>query len=113
MEAAYKDGGPGLDDVLDYLNANLELVRQHLDGLPDVEMIEPGGTFLLWLDFRKLEYAPEELTAFLKDDAKWAVTRGQAFGPEGVGFVRLNISCTKVKLAAALDNLSKAVATKM
>ncbi len=111
MEAAYRAGGPWLDKTLIYLKANVELVREHLNELRDVQFIEPEGTFLLWLDFRALGYAPEELTIFLREKAKWAVTRGQAFGPEGIGFARLNIACTNAKLTAALGNLREVMPT--
>jgi cysteine-S-conjugate beta-lyase len=109
METAYMYGGPWLDEVLAYLNDNLALVRDRLTAIPGVELIEPDGTFLLWLDFRKLNLTPDDLTAFLRNDAKWAVTRGQAFGPEGEGFARLNIACTHARLNAALSDLKKAV----
>jgi cystathionine beta-lyase len=80
MEAAYRDGGPWLDAVLDYLGTNLPLVRDCLAELPEVQLTEPEGTFLVWLDFRGLELSPEDLTAFLRRKAGWAVTRGAAFG---------------------------------
>jgi cystathionine beta-lyase len=54
MEAAYTDGGPWLDAVLAYLEGNVDLVRGRLKGLSGVELVEPEGTFLLWLDFRNL-----------------------------------------------------------
>ena len=110
MEAAYTRGGPWLDEVLVYLEGNLGLVRAHLKDVPGVELIEPEGTFLLWLDFRGLALNPDELTAFLRTKAGWAVTRGQAFGEEGNGFARLNIACTHAKLEAALSGLTKAIA---
>lgn len=109
MTAAYSEGGPWLDDVLSYLAGNVALVRDQIATLPDVEMIEPEGTFLLWLDFRKLGFTPDELTKFLRTHAGWAVTRGQAFGVEGEGFARLNIACTKAKLTSALQQLSAAI----
>jgi cystathionine beta-lyase len=109
MEAAYKDGESWLNAVLAYLERNVELVRYHLEAVPGVEMIEPEGTFLLWLDFRELGLQPEDLTTFLREKAKWAVTRGQAFGIEGAGFARLNIACTRSKLDAALNQLRNAV----
>jgi cystathionine beta-lyase len=110
MEAAYTDGGPWLDAVIAYLERNLDLVRNRLEIVPGVELIEPEGTFLLWLDFRKLGLQPDELTAFLRDEAKWAVTRGQAFGTEGAGFGRLNIACTRTKLERALNQLETVIA---
>ena len=109
MTAAYSEGGPWLDDVLSYLAGNVALVRDQIATLPDVEMIEPEGTFLMWLDFRKLGFTPDELTKFLRTRAGWAVTRGQAFGVEGEGFARLNIACTKAKLTSALQQLSAAI----
>ena len=109
MEAAYRDGGAWLDGVLGYLAGNLELVRERLSGLGGVKLIEPEGTFLAWLDFRELGLSPDDLTAFLRGKAGWAVTRGQAFGVEGEGFARLNIACTRARLSEALDRLVAAV----
>lgn len=109
MEAAYKYGGLWLDSVLSYLERNVRLVRSHLNEIPDITLIEPEGTFLLWLDVRKLALAPERLTEFLKKEARWAVTRGERFGIEGEGFVRLNIGCTSAKLNSAFVQLKAAV----
>lgn len=109
MQAAYGEAGPWLDAVLAYLQGNLALLRDRLSALPTVTMIEPEGTFLVWLDFRALGLAPNDLTAFLRQQVGWAVTRGIAFGPEGAGFARLNIACPRAILASALDQLSQAL----
>jgi cystathionine beta-lyase len=109
MEAAFTDGEPWLQAVLAYLRDNVDLVRDRLKDIPGVALIEPEGTFLLWLDFRELAFQPDELTAFLRNKAKWAVTRGLAFGEEGSGFARLNVACTRSKLEAALKQLTNAI----
>ncbi len=109
MQAAYESGGPWLEAVIDYIQGNLDLVRRALAGLDAATLIEPEGTFLLWLDFRALGLSPDALTAFLRQKAGWAVTRGQSFGPEGEGFARLNIACPRARLDTALQHLSKAV----
>lgn len=109
MEAAYRDGAPWLNAVTDHFRENINLVREHLNGIDKVQLIEPEGTFLLWLDFRALNLPPEELTAFLRQRAGWAVTRGQSFGVEGEGFARLNIACPRACLENALQQLSQAV----
>ena len=111
MEAAFAEGEPWLRQLLDYLQGNVALVRRHLAGIPGVDLIEPEGTFLLWLDFRGLDLEPDDLTALLREKAKWAVTRGPAFGEQGRGFARLNIACTQARLDAALERLNKAVAS--
>ena len=109
MEAAYRDGASWLDAVLEYIQGNLSLVRERLTELAGVELIEPEGTFLLWLDFRGLELSADDLTRFLRNDAQWAITRGAAFGKEGVGFARLNIACTRSRLDRALKQLRAAL----
>ena len=109
MEAAYREGGPWLTAVIGYLQGNVDLTRARLAEIPGADLIEPEGTFLLWVDFRKLGLAPKDLTVFLRQKAGWAVTRGEAFGTEGAGFARLNIACPRAKLATALDRLAAAV----
>ncbi|MEM8951890.1 MAG: aminotransferase class I/II-fold pyridoxal phosphate-dependent enzyme [Pseudomonadota bacterium] len=111
METAYRHGGPWLDAALSYLKRNVDVVRDRLSDIPNVDLIELDGTFLLWLDFRKLGLEPDHLTAFLKGRAKWAVTRGHAFGPQGAGFARLNIACPRAKLTIAFDRLKSAVSS--
>lgn len=111
MEAAYKDGGPWLDAAVAYIEGNLSLVRVRLADIPEVSLIEPEGTFLLWLDFRKLGLQPDDLTQFLRRDTGWAITRGIAFGESGGGFGRLNIACPRARLEQALDRLVHAIST--
>ena len=109
MEAAYTHAEPWLNEVLIYLKGNFDLVRSSLQDVTGVELVNPEGTFLLWLDFRQLGLEPDELVAFLRQKAEWAVTRGHAFGNEGVGFARLNIACPRPKLKAALSQLTTAI----
>ena len=109
MQAAYESGGTWLDAAITYIAGNLDLVRACFADLPRVDMIDPDGTFLVWLDLRGLGFAPDDLTAFLRQKAGWAVTRGIAFGEEGRGFARLNIATQRASLTAALDRFSTAV----
>ncbi len=109
MQTAYESAQPWLDEVLNYLQGNIDLVRNRLKGIPVVELIEPEGTFLLWMDFRGLELSPDELTDFLKTKAHWAVSRGHAFGEQGAGFARVNIACPRAKLEKALDHLAETI----
>lgn len=109
MKAAYSQGGPWLDALQEYLDGNLQVVRDHLEDLDQVQLIEPEGTFLLWLDFRELGFSPDDLTNFLRVRAGWAITRGIAFGAMGAGFGRLNIACPRSRLTNALKALKNAV----
>jgi cysteine-S-conjugate beta-lyase len=109
MEAAYSNGAPWLKAVISYLEGNVAMVRDALIDIPGVELVEPEGTFLLWVNFNGLGLELEEFYTFLRKQARWSVTRGHSFGSEGNGFARVNIACTRAKLEAALAKLKLAV----
>ncbi len=108
MEAAYSQGAPWLEAVLSYLERNVDMVRESLSRIPGIELVEPEGTFLLWVDFNGLGLKLDELYSFLRNEAQWSITRGHSFGKEGEGFARVNIACTRESLRVALGNLEKA-----
>ncbi|EAQ45453.1 MAG: aminotransferase [Roseobacter sp. MedPE-SWde] len=112
MEAAYRQGSPWLDAAVSYIEGNLALVHARLNDIPEVTLITPEGTFLLWLDFRALGLAQDDLTRFLRTEAGWAITRGIAFGEAGKGFGRLNIACPRARLDQALDGLDAAISKR-
>ncbi|MGI9365738.1 MAG: MalY/PatB family protein [Rhizobiaceae bacterium] len=112
MEAAYKYGGTWMESAISYIEGNLSLVRASLNDIPKVTLIEPEGTFLLWLDFRAMNLSQDDLTRFLRVDAGWAITRGVSFGKVGEGFGRLNIACPRTHLQQALDGLNNAFSKK-
>lgn len=112
MEAAYRQGGPWLDAAVSYIEGNLALVHARLNEIPEVTLITPEGTFLLWLDFRAMGLTQDDLTRFLRTEAGWAITRGIAFGEAGKGFGRLNIACPRARLDQALDGLDAAISKR-
>jgi cystathionine beta-lyase len=106
MLAAYTKGGPWLDSVIEYLQGNIDEVRKTLrDCQHGIHLVEPDGTFLIWLDFRKLGLDARQLAEFLSKDAHMAVNPGHWFGREGAGFARVNIACPRQVLQAALRQL--------
>lgn len=113
MEAAYRDGEGWLDAALDYLTGNVHLLRERLKtSIPSIQLVEPEGTFLLWLDCRILPIDDSDgyaLRQWFRSEALWTINRGAAFGIQGHGFVRVNIACPRRKLAQALDRLEVAV----
>lgn len=109
MQAAYAHGTAWLDAAIAYIEGNLSILRARLADMQGVTLIEPEGTFLLWLDFRALDLPPEDLTHFLRAKAGWAITRGISFGTGGAGFGRLNIACPRARLEQALDGLHTAL----
>lgn len=110
FEAAYREGGPWLDDLLAYLQENYLFARDYLrDYVPEIVLIEAEGTYLLWLDCRKLELADDELKTFFIQRAKVGMNPGISFGEGGSGFMRMNIGTRRAVLAQALEQIQRAV----
>ena len=110
MLAAYTCAAPWLDQVIDYLRQNVNVVDEFLQQrIPAVKLIEPEGTYLLWLDFRELGLDARELESFLVEQACIAGNPGHWFGREGAGFARINIACPRRILLEALEKLATAV----
>jgi len=107
-EAVYRDGGPWLDALLKYLGDNVEYARNRLDSIPGVTLVEPDGTYLLWLDFRELGLDRKALRSFLVERARLGLNAGSSFGREGAGFARMCIACPRSTLNEAFDRLEAA-----
>ncbi|MDQ0189340.1 PatB family C-S lyase [Alicyclobacillus cycloheptanicus] len=110
LKAAYNGGDEWLDALLDYLQGNLQLLKERLAPYaPKVKVVEPEGTYLVWLDFRGLGLAREELDKFIVHDAKVGLEPGHIYGQEGAGFQRINIGCPRALLVEGLDRLTAAL----
>ncbi len=108
--AAYENGAAWLDELLPYLWKNYLTVHAYLEkNIPQITVIKPDGTFLLWLDCRKLGLSDEDLAAFFVQKAGLALTNGIMFGPGGSGFMRMNIGCPEQSVIHGLERLKKAI----
>ena len=104
--AAYEKGGAWLDELKAYLYGNVEYVRLFFkEHLPEVRLIEPEGTYLIWLDFREYGLSSEELQHKMLHEAKIWLDEGTMFGEEGVGFMRVNIACPRSVLKRAMEQM--------
>ena len=108
--AAYQECDEWLDSLILYLEKNLEFLKSFLKNkISEIEIIEPEGTYLVWLDFRKLGIDNDQLEDFLHRKAKVALDDGAMFGENGKGFQRINIACPRSILEEALKRIHSAV----
>ncbi|HHX62727.1 MAG TPA: pyridoxal phosphate-dependent aminotransferase [Epulopiscium sp.] len=109
-QAAYEHGAQWVDDLNKYLEGNLSLIRSFLlEKLPEIKLVEPEGTYLVWLDFSGLGLSEKELDDLITHKAKLWLNSGAIFGKDGAGFQRVNIACPKAIIERALLQLEKAV----
>ena len=107
-QAAYEKGKPWLIQLKKYLLENLNFLKDFLKKkLPKVRLIEPEGTFLVWLDFSAYGLLDDELDNIIVNKAKLWLDRGTMFGIEGDNFQRINIATPRKILQEALEILEK------
>ena len=108
--AAYEEGGEWLEQLKGYLQENLVFARDYIaNNLPGIHLIEPEGTYLIWLDLRELGLTEAEREDLIVNKAKLWLDSGAIFGEDGEGFERINIACPRATLQEAFDRLAEAV----
>lgn len=111
MEAAYRAGGPWLDELIEYIRGNVRLVTEFIHReLPELTVIEPEGSYLVWIDCRKLGLSDEDLMKKLLLKGKLALGQGSKYRSGGEGFMRMNIACPRSTVEEGLNRLKTALA---
>jgi len=104
--AAYNEGDEWLDSLIEYINGNLEYLREYMaENIPQIKVMVPDATYLVWLDFKELDKDSEYLHKLLKYDGKIWLDEGYLFGKTGEGFERINIACPKDVLKEGLQRI--------
>ncbi|WP_201508313.1 MalY/PatB family protein [Psychrobacter alimentarius] len=109
MRSAYEQGGAWLTQALEYIEANIELTVRFLEThLPDIKIMRPEASYLIWLD----------CSAYAKDDqmlydalraAKVELNAGIKYGQEGHLKMRINVACPKALLTEGLNRIHQAL----
>lgn len=108
--AAYTHGHDWLEDLLAYINNNVDLVMEYCGNLiPEIIPVRPEATYMIWLDCRKLGLSGKELHNFFIKKAGIGMNEGSAFGTGGEGFMRINIGTTRLTVQRALEQIERAV----
>lgn len=125
-EAAYNEGGPWLDQVVDYINGTTSYAERFVrDHLPEVSCVLPEGTYLAWLDMsdvidrigakRTSADAPNVTTPerllqeYLVNHANIHINPGSNYGLGGSGHMRMNLATSRQLVELALHNLADAL----
>lgn len=108
--AAYRHGGPWLDDIVAYLRRNRDALTAQLKReLPAVGFFPPAATYMAWLDLRAL--GPHQVSgSYLHDRGQVAVVDGAACGASGFGFIRVNFATSLPLLEETISRLTRVLA---
>lgn len=110
MEAAFNHGEEWLEQLLPYLSANFDYIRDYCAAnIPQIKPSVPDATYLIWLDCRALGLSNQALHDFMIQKAKLGLNDGDSFGRSLHGFMRLNAACPRSVLEKAMGRLKAAV----
>ncbi|MFC6380163.1 MalY/PatB family protein [Psychrobacter glacincola] len=109
MASAYEKGGEWLEQVLAYIEANIDLVCDFLEKhLPNITVMRPDASYLIWLDCSA--YGQDDQTLYNQfRDAKVELSGGIQYGNEGHLKMRLNVACPQVILIEGLNRIHTAL----
>lgn len=109
-QAAYEKCEDWLIEAKEYMWKNIQFVDNYLkENVPQIKVIVPEASFLIWLDCRDLKLSQKELVSLFINGAKLALNDGSMFGKEGEGFMRMNIGTPLSIIEEALNKLKKAI----
>lgn len=108
--AAFSKGEEWRREMLRYIESNIDFVISYCkEHIPQIKPLRPQASFLIWLDCRGLGLDHDRLIDLFVRKARLALNDGEMFGPEGKGFMRLNIASPRTVIREALDRLKNAV----
>ena len=110
LRAAYtQEGWEWVRAMNAHTLSNYELLRTALaERMPRLTLSPLEGSFVVWMDCRRLGLSDGELTAFLEREALLFADAGEEYGPGGSGFVRLNIATPRPWMEQVIENLYRA-----
>lgn len=110
MEAAYRHGEEWLEELITYIERNIATVKDFLaEHLPELSLVEPEATYLLWIDCRKLNLSDTKLNHLFVEEGKIGFNPGSSFGNGGEGFVRMNVACPHSTVQEGLKRMKTAL----
>lgn len=109
-EAAYRQGEEWYQAMMRYVADNIAFIGQYVEeNLPGVQLVAHEGTYLVWLDFRKLGLSEAALEHKIIHEARLWLDGGGMFGEGGAGFQRINAACPRSILREALERIRAVV----
>lgn len=111
-EAAFTQGDEWREQMLRYVEQNIDFVADYMaQHHPEIRVIKPQASFLVWIDFSALGLQHDALVDFMVNRAHLAMNDGAMFGRQGEQFMRMNVGLPRAVLHKALQQLTEAIST--
>lgn len=107
-EAAYTQGQPWLDALMDYLAETIHYVKAELEQIDGIRVWAPEASYLMWMDVRGVDITEKELMQRFKEQGV-IIYPGSKFGVTGEGFFRINIASPRSVIKEAVVRMKRAL----
>lgn len=107
-EACFAHGHDWSAGARAYIRDNFHLLRDGLNAIPGVQVMEMAATYLAWVDFANTGLPREDFTRRVARDARLAVEPGPTFGTGGETFLRFNVAAPRSVIEDAVARMQTA-----
>ncbi|WP_417494938.1 MalY/PatB family protein [Maricaulis sp.] len=105
-EAAYTHCEKWVDAMVDYVRGNHDYFAKEVNAMTDrISVLRADSLYLSWIDCRKLGFSAVELDRFMLTKARLWLDKGQKFGQEGHGYMRVNLGCPRSTVEESIRRL--------
>lgn len=105
--AALKQDPSVVGAMVEEFRLRRDLVYEALCRMPGVDVNKPAGTFYMFPNIENITTDAEKFALDLLDQERVVVVPGNAFGPSGVGCVRIAFTVHRHLLAKAMERLAR------
>lgn len=115
LTAGYsEDGWDWIQQMKTHVWGNYQYIRQILERhMPEIKISPLEGTYVAWMDFRKLQLSDKELQEFVVGKVNVLGDPGDEYGPGGNGFYRFNIATPRRNIIEFMNNLQAACQSRL
>lgn len=111
LQAAYNEGEDWIDQLNVYLWENYQALKTFFNNyLPQLEVIDLEGTYLVWVNVRETGMTGNELTDKLLKEGKVFVNHGTMYGEStGEDYIRINIAMPRSLMLEGLKRMKSVI----
>ncbi|MBU3178372.1 pyridoxal phosphate-dependent aminotransferase [Clostridium estertheticum] len=108
--AAFTKGEEWLKELRSYIEENRKFAEKFIETeLPELYLVHAHATYLLWVDCSGITQDTTCLCKLLLSEVWLYVSKGEAYGETGRGFIRINMACSRERLEDGLTRLKKGI----
>lgn len=117
MRAAYlsgytEEGSIWVKEMMAYCYENYMYLKNFFEeNIPQMKIIKPEGTYILWIDCRGFGFSTAEEYERFFSQAGFACDEGSRYGSEP-GFIRMNIAAPRTEIEKVMEAFKLALAVK-